>query len=148
MIINKRKNCQIEINKKPPNPVGNWGKSILSLSLKAYYFLHLLLKLWSGRPGFHLVLQGWAVKVWTIMGRDHRDMSHCWSSYRESSYCGSVYCGSTHHRSTIVGWAIEGAISIRGKAILEKKRTTDWWWVKYLLTQWELRRKTKVEKIL
>ena len=43
--------------------------------------------------------------------------------------------------------AIVGATSIRGKVALEEGKTTDWS-VKNLLTQWELRRKTKVEKIL
>ena len=46
-----------------------------------------------------------------------------------------------------VGLAIGGAISIRSKVALEEGRTTDWS-VKNLLTQRELRRKTKVKKIL
>ena len=73
-----------------------------------------------GRSRFR-ALWSQAIGGLTVMGRDHYE-----SSCRKSSYCGSTHRGSTHCRSTIVGWAIEDATSIRGKVTLNEGRTTDW----------------------
>ena len=97
MIINEGKNRQIEINKKPPNPVGTEEEN-RSASRAGYYlfaFLFRLLRV-AGQPRFRLVLQDQSVRGQTIVGRDHWVLPHCGTSYRASSHCKSSYCRLNH----------------------------------------------------
>ena len=56
----------------------------------------------------------------------HRRSSHRGSGLSESDSHESSYCRLTHRWSTIIGRAVGGAMSRKGKIALEKGRMTDW----------------------
>ena len=67
MIINKGKNQQIEINEKPPNPIGT-GEENRSASGAGYYVFTFLFRVLvaASRPRFCLILQDRGVGGRTI----------------------------------------------------------------------------------
>ena len=69
---NEGKNQQIEIDKKPPNPVGIEEEN-QSVSRAGYYVFVFLFRVLvaASCPRFCLILRDWAVGGRTIMGRDH-----------------------------------------------------------------------------
>ena len=77
MIINEGKNRQIEIDEKPPNPVGTEEEN-RSTGGAGYYILAFLFQrlVATGRPCFCLILWdravgGQTIKIGTIVGRNH-----------------------------------------------------------------------------
>ena len=67
MIINEGKNRQIEINEKPPNPVGTEEENRSAGGAGYYVFVFLFrVLIAAGRPRFCLVLWDQAVRGQTI----------------------------------------------------------------------------------
>ena len=109
MIINEGKNRQIEIDEKPPNPVGIEEENRFAGGAGYYVFAFLFRVLVAaGRPRFRLValvgsLRGQAVGGRTIVDRDHRGSSHWGSTHRGTSYRGSNHRQLSHRRCDVDG---------------------------------------------